>query len=170
MQFDEIFEKTKYAFEHDEVFELLTGKKGYSYQAPRYVADVPTCVEFVFRDGIYPYYKSLSEEDKCVFLKNLAAAFDKMIFSENVVNIWWALSLLRGQKDQESYFKRAPFEIADEFWDKITAAIINNKNALSVNRSYMGGGYSDGLWGEVRRNAFLLNKDYGISLLGADYE
>jgi len=166
MQFNEIYEKTKYAFENDEVFELLIGAKGYSYQAPRYVADVPTCDEFVFRDGIYPYYKSLSEENKRKFLKNLANAFDKMIISDNAVNIWWALSLLQGQKDQEAYFKRAPFKITDEFWNKISSAIIKNSNTLSTNYSYMGGGHSDGLWGEVRRIAFLLNKDYGISLLG----
>lgn len=166
MKLEEIFEKTKYAFEHDEVFELLTGQKGYAYQAPRYVADVPTCDEFVFRDGIYPYYKTLSEEDKRKILIKLTTAFDKMIRSENEVDIWWALSMLQGQKDQESYFKRAPFKIADQFWDKIGVVLVRNKSTLIANRSYMGGGHADGLWGEVRRIAFLLSKDYGISLLG----
>ena len=166
MQFNEIYEKTKYAFENDEVFDLLTGQKGYAFQAPRYVADVPTCDEFVFRDGIYPYYKTLSEEEKYEFLSKLNAAFDKMIVSDDEVTVWWVLSLLQGQKDQEAYFKRAPFEVADLFWNKIRDVLILKKAALAANISYLGAGHSDGLWGEVRRISFLLNKDYGICILG----
>ena len=166
MQFNEIYEKTVYAFEHDEVFELLTGQKGYAYQAPRYVADVPTCDEFIFRNGIYPYYKTLLEKEKQDFLNKLIHAFDKMITSDNEVLIWWALSLLQGQKDQESYFKQAPFEITDQFWSKLSTALIKNKSSLVAKRSYLGGGHSDGLWGEVRRISLLINKDYGINLLG----
>ncbi|MBR2861227.1 MAG: hypothetical protein IKB86_05255 [Clostridia bacterium] len=166
MQFSEIYEKTVYAFEHDEVFELLTGQKGYAYQAPRYVADVPTCDEFIFQNGIYPYYKTLVTEKKQEFLNKLTSAFDKMIISDNEVFAWWALSLLQGQKDQESYFKQAPFEVADQFWLKLSAALKNKQSTLITNRSYLGGIHSDGLWGEVRRIALLLDKDYRINILG----
>ena len=166
MQFNEIYEKTKYAFENNEVFELLTGQKGYEYQAPRYVADVPTCDEFVFNNGIYPYYKTLTENEKRTFINKLAVAFEKMIQSNDEVDVWWALSLLQGQKDREAYFKRAPYMFADQFWSKIRVALATNKTALSLNKSYMGGGHADGLWGEVRRISFLLSKDYGIDLLG----
>lgn len=164
MQFNEIYERTKYAFEHDEVFELLTGKKGYSYQAPKYVASVPTCDEFVFRDGIYPYYNSLGDAEKQNALHKISSAVDKMISSEDPTLLWWALSILQGQKDQESYFNHSPFRIADIFWDRLSVALTSNKNSLVANQSYMGRGHANGLWGEVRRIAFLLDKDYGVHL------
>ena len=168
MEFVEIYEKTVYAFEHDEVYELLTGKKGYAYQAPRYIASVPTCDEFIFRDGIYPYYKTLDEREKQDALQKLSAAFTKMINSGDATLLWWALSLLQGQKDQEAYFKRSPFVLADYFWDKLAIALNNNKDSLAQDHSYMGGGHSDGLWGEVRHIDLLLREDYGISVVSGD--
>ena len=89
-----------------------------------------------------------------------------MILSDNEVNLWWALSILQGQKDQESYFKHAPFEITDKFWVKLGNTLTQKQSALINNRSYMGGHHVDGLWGEVRRIALLLKEDYRISLLG----
>ena len=166
MQFNEIYEKTVYAFEHDEVFELLTGQKGYAYQAPRYVADVPTCDEFIFRDGIYPYYKTLSNEERQSFLNNLTSAFDKMIVSDNEVYVWWAVSLLYGQKLSESKYNDSPFFIADTLLAKIKPALLANKRKLETSHQYEGKGVSNGLWRDVQRYNTLLLKHFNYILLG----
>ncbi len=166
MQFNEIYEKTVYAFEHDEVFELLTGQKGYAYQAPRYVADVPTCDEFIFQNGIYPYYKTLSDEEKQTFLSKFINAFDKMICSDNEVNVWWALSLLYGQKLSESKYKDSPFFVADMLLVKIKPAILLNKPKLETSCQYEGKGVSNGLWRDIQRYEHLFLKYFNYILLG----
>lgn len=166
MQFNEIYEKTAYAFEHDEMFELLTGEKGYSYQAPRYVAKVPTCDEFIFRDGIYPYYKSLSLSDRQKFLNNLHDALHKMINSDNEILLWWALSLLYGQKLSEKKYNNSPFILADAFLAEIKIPLLKNKSKLETSQEYEGIGVPNGLWGEVQRYNRLLLKHFDYVLLG----
>ena len=165
LQFNEIYEKTKYAFEHDEVFELLMGEKGYSYQAPMVAASVPTHVEFIFRDGIFPYYKNSDKKAKNKIVNCLKYTINQMILSKDEIVVWWVLTILRSQKDDEEYFKTSPFKIADEFWNDIKTALENNKEKLLSNTSYFGFGCSEGLWNDVRRNHCLLMEDYGISVL-----
>ena len=165
MEFNEIYEKTVFAFEHDEVFELLTGQKGYAYQEPRYVAAVPTCDEFIFRDGIYPLYKTLDENQATCFLEKLCDAFNRMIASDDSTMIWWAVSMLQGQKDQETYFKKSPFFIADLFWTGLRESLYQHKQRLIDNKAYQGASHNDGLWAEVMRISRLLNADYGICLI-----
>lgn len=166
MQFNEIYEKTVYAFEHDEVFELLTGQKGYAYQAPRYVASVPTCDEFIFRDGIYPYYKSLADNTKQEFLIKLSEAFTKMMTSDDAVMVWWALSLLYGQKLSEVKYKDSPFLIADNLLSAIICRLLANKEKLEACKAYVGSCSANGLWGDVQRYNRLLFSHFNYTLLG----
>lgn len=168
MQFNEIYEKTKYAFEHDEVYALLTGKNGYDYQAPQFPFSVPTCDEFVFCNGIYPYFTSSSTEKKEEILSKLICAFREMMSSNDEVMVWWAFSLLHGQKEHEDYFKKAPFKISDFLLEEIKSTLVFNKQKLESNNSYLGCNHANGLWGEVERISRLLYADYKISVLNGE--
>ena len=82
MQFNEIFEKTKYAFEHDEVFELLMGEKGYAYQAPMVPVSIPTHDEHIFGRGVFPYYNSANTQKKSEIRTQIVNAIKRMIYSD----------------------------------------------------------------------------------------
>ncbi len=166
MKFNEIFEKTVYAFEHNEVYELLNGEKGYAYQAPMIPVAVPTHDEFIFRDGIYPYYKSVSDEGKEKIQSQLVEAIRRMIDSENEVLIWWALSLLFGQKLSESKYKTSPFLISTNLIEEVKPRLLEHKEKLEVSKQFDGGSYDNGLWGDVLRYNNLFKKHFNYSLLG----
>ena len=168
MQFNEIFEKTKYAFEHDEVFELLNGHKDYAYQAPQFPFSVPTCDEYIFREGVFPLYREADTKFQAVIIEKLKGAINRMLHSENEITVWWALSILQGQKDYECYFKTSPFVITTGFWNEIKYALAKNKNKLQSSQHFLGGNHSNGLWGEVERINRLLIADYGVAVLEGD--
>lgn len=164
MNFVEIFEKTKYAFEHDEVYELLTGKKDYMYQAPRYPVSIPTCNEFIFRDGIYPYYRQLSPEERETMLAKFVSALRRMM-REEAVWVWWALALLYGQKLSEAKYKNAPFFVADNLLKEIAPFLLANQEELKHTHDFEGAGLEDGLWKDVLRYNWLLSCRFGFVLL-----
>ena len=166
MQFNEIYEKTKYAFEHDEVFELLMGQKGYEYQAPMVPASVPTHDEYIFEKGIYPYYKAATDVEKTEIYSKIKNALRCMINSENEVVVWWALSLLYGQKLSEDKYKDSPFSISAELLNEIKPSLMKQKEKLQKSKQYEGGCYSEGLWGDVLRYNTLLLRDFNFVLLG----
>lgn len=166
MQFNEIYEKTKYAFENGEVLELLMGYKGYSYQAPKYIASVPTCDEFIFENGIYPYYRAIDNNNKKQVIHKLEESFHKMMKSDDVISVWWALSLLYGQKLSEAKYKDSPFFISDILLKEIKENLISKKEQLQINKEFEGAGYDNGLWGDVLRINSLLMQTFNISVLG----
>lgn len=166
MQFNEIYDKTKYAFENGEVFELLMGYKGYSYQAPKYMASVPTCDEFVFENGIYPYYRLINNDKKKQVVHKLEAAFREMMKSDDAISVWWALSLLYGQKLSESKYKDSPFFISDVLLKEIKETLTTKKEELLENKTFEGATYENGLWGDVLRINAMLMENFNISILG----
>lgn len=165
MQFQEIYERTKYAFEHDEVRELLEGKNGYEYQAPMYPVSLPTCIEFILRDGIYPLYRETGSQQ---VVDQFCQAIKGMVGSEDAITVWWATSVLFSQKNQESgsWIKvKAPFLVADSFWKLLGEVLPTHKSEMAVTFSYLGNGEDYGLWSDVLRMSYLLNEDYNIQLL-----
>ena len=165
MTFKQIFEKTKYAFDHDEVYELLTGKNDYVYQAPRYPVSIPTCTEFIFRDGIYPLYQQLDPEAQKTMVDKLTLALQKMMRAENAVDVWWALTLLYGQKLSEAQFKDSPFLISDGLLRQSVPFLLAKKEKLMKAHVYMGARLENGLWEDVLRYDMLLAKRFGFTLL-----
>ena len=164
MQFSEIYEKTKYAFEHDEVFELLMGEKGYAYQAPMVPASVPTHDDAIFDRGIYPYYNNSSNEEKQRIVEQITSVLQKMMFSKNPVCIWWALAIIFGQKLNEFKYKESPFFIADNLFSEIRQPLLDNKNSLQICKLYSGVSSSEGLWTDVMRYDSLCQKYFNRSL------
>ena len=107
MQFNEIFEKTKYAFENDEVFELLMGEKGYAYQEPMVPVSIPTHNDVIFNRGIYPYYNTSSNQEKQIIVEKIFSVLQEMMESDNPVCVWWALAIIFGQKLNEIHYKKS---------------------------------------------------------------
>lgn len=165
MKFEEIYEKTAYAFTHDEVYELLTGNKGYSYQAPMVPINVPTHHDDIFDKGIYPIYNSSSSAERDNMVDKIVCVLRRLANSENAVEVWWALSIVFGQKHAESKYKTSPFFFADQLLSELGPNLIRVKSELERSRIYEGKGYENGLWGDVLRYAHLLNKYYDISIL-----
>lgn len=165
MQFNEIFEKTKYAFENEEVYELLVGKNEYSYQDRQISASVPTMITFVFEDGVFPYYKGANDVARANILHKLTEAIQKLLASKDEVEVWWALFTLKSLKNAEARFFTSPFILADCFWKDVRVALLQNKEKLCTNKTYFGGDYADGLFGDVRRINRILVSDFGIDVL-----
>lgn len=162
MQFQDIYKMTQYAFEHNEVSELLMGKKNYEYQAPMYPVSLPTCIEFVLRDGIYPLYKNV--DNKKTVIQSYCDALMQMIQSNDPITVWWATSILFSQKNREEKDK-SPFEVADKFWAELKKELIQYKEKLSHLQIYQGAGCSQGLWSDVLRINRLLLKKYDIQIM-----
>lgn len=165
MTFAQIFEKTKYAFDHDEVCELLSGKGDYVYNAPMYPVSIPTCDEFIFSQGIYPLYRQLSTDAQKTMTDKLASALRKMMRADDVVDVWWALALLYGQKLSEAQFKDSPFYIADNLLKEIPPFLLEKQGKLKQAHVYMCAQLKDGLWEDVLRYDTLLLQKFGIKLL-----
>lgn len=165
MLFTEIFEKTKYAFEHDEVYELLMGRNDYVYQVERwYPVAIPTCIEFIFSDGIFPLYRQLAPDDQTVMLDKFISVLREMMRSVDEIDVWWATSLLYGQKMYEEE-KISPFIIADNLLREIIPFLLINQEKLKQAKVYLGTRAKDGLWGDVLRYNLLLSRHYGVTLL-----
>lgn len=165
MTFAQIFEKTKYAFDHDEVYELLIGKGDYVYNAPMYPVSIPTCDEFIFSQGIYPLYRQLSTEAQNAMTDMLTSALRKMMRADDEVDVWWALALLYGQKLSEAQFKDSPFCIADNLLKEFAPFLLRKREKLKQAHVYMCAQLKDGLWEDVLRYDMLLSQKFGIKLL-----
>lgn len=165
MTFERIFEKTKYAFDHDEVYELLIGKGGYMYKAPMYPVAIPTCDEFIFSQGIYPLYRQSSPEAQKVIEDKLIMALRAMMRADDPVDVWWALALLYGQKLSEAQFKDSPFFIADSLLKEIAPYLRVKQKKLMQAHVYMCTQLKDGLWEDVLRYDMLLDQKFGMKLL-----
>jgi len=161
MRFDEIYDQTKYAFEHDEVLALLRGTDGYSYQAPMYPAYVPTCTEFIQTHGIYPLYNNST--DKAEIENKLYSAINELLNS-TPLDIWIAFDYILCQKYDEEE-NAAPFIINDTCWEKLKAALSANRYELSVCKEYVGKYEQFGLWSDVVIRSVNCFEDYGIVLI-----
>lgn len=166
MQFNEIFEKTKYAFEHDEVFELLYGEKGYAYQASMVPVSIPTHIDVIFDRGIYQCYNNSSSQEKQIIVEKITSALKKMIVSDNPIQVWWALAIAFCQKLNEKKYKTSDMSIADELLNELKKPLLVHKEKLETSKQYAGGSYSNGLWGDVLRYNALLQRYFNFALLG----
>lgn len=167
MQFQDIYKMTEQAFKHDEVFELLMGKNNYEYQAPMYPVSLPTCIEFVLRDGIYPLYKNTDKKEE--ILQSYCNALIRMIDSGDAVTVWWATSILFSQKNRESE-EKSSFKAADKFWDTLGVVLPKYKDELSRLQIYQGRGCSQGLWSDILRINHLLLKKYDIQIIAGNLD
>ena len=165
MEFKQIYDKTVYAFEHDEVFELLTGQKGYDYQAPMVPISIPTHHNYIFDDGIYPFYRNIDQQEQKDAFCKMVAAYRKMMVSSDEVLVWWALSLLYGQKLSEEKHKKSPFIMADMLLAEIKPYLLANQSKLEASQAYAGKRLPNGLWGDVQRYNRLLLKHFDYVLL-----
>lgn len=165
MQYEEIYEKTVQAFQQDEVYELLTGKKGYSYQAPRFPVSIPTYEESVFDIGICPYYQNSSPAMQPEILEKLRGGIRKAMRSEDPAMVWWALLLLFGQKEREAAAKPAPFRIADALLRELAPILPAREEDLRRCKDFGGAYMSEGLWTDVKRLDRLLYKYHQIHVL-----
>ena len=126
---------------------------------------MPTCDEYIFKNGIFPFYTGSNNNERAIIMEKLKNTLQKMLFSENEIAVWWAFSILQGQKDYECYFKISPFVITDEFWSEVKNALAKNRKKLEKNTSFLGCNHANGLWGEIERiNRFLIS-DYNIDVL-----
>lgn len=165
MQFNEILDRTKYAFEHDEVFELLMGEKGYAYQAPMVPVSIPTHTDAIFDRGIYQYYNNSSNQEKQIIVEKITSALKKMIASDNPIQVWWALAVVFCQKLNEKKYKNSPFFLADSVDDNLRYALLANKEELKKCTLYAGASSSEGLWSDVLRYESLSLKYFDSTIL-----
>lgn len=165
---EKLYKLTKKAYEKNELKELLMGYNGYAYTNPRIPVNIPTHVEFIFRDGIYPYYDFLDDLTKKDFLRKLENAIIGLMESDNPIECWWAFSICYTLKLNEKKYNKATFILSDKLLGIIKPYLLNSKEKLMNEKRYGGDSYPNnlGLWGDVLRINLILKNDFNFILLG----
>lgn len=166
MQFKEIYDKTRSAFERNEVYELLMGYKEYTLQESWVPINIPTHVDDIFRMGIYPFYFNSDETYRSYIVSSTISAMRRIMVSEIPIERWWALAICYGMKLSEERNHTATFCIANQLLSEIPQYLLEVKNSLIEEKLYGGSSYPNGLWGDVERYNRLLLKYFNMKVIG----
>ena len=171
--FEKVYDATEKAFNNDEIYELLTGKKGYDVPLLGVSIDIPTDWGAIVEDGIYQLYqneknKMIIEEYQKALLKMIIEEYQKallkMINNDDDTEVWMAAYIMYIQLEDQVKNK-APFNIDNNVLLKFKQAIVDNRYKLEHNQKYVGIGYPNGLMGDVERLDRNLLRHASVSLV-----
>ncbi len=159
--FEKVYDATEKAFNNDEIYELLTGKKGYDVPLLGVSIDIPTDWGAIVEDGIYQLYQN--EKNKMI-IEEYQKALLKMINNDDDTEVWMAAYIMYIQLEDQVKNK-APFNIDNNVLLKFKQAIVDNRYKLEHNQKYVGIGYPNGLMGDVERLDRNLLRHASVSLV-----
>ena len=159
--FEKVYDATEKAFNNDEIYELLTGKKGYDVPLLGVSIDIPTDWGAIVEDGIYQLYQN--EKNKMI-IEEYQKALLKMINNDDDTEVWMAAYIMYIQLEDQVKNK-APFNIDNNVLLKFKQAIVDNRYKLEHNQKYVGIGYLNGLMGDVERLDRNLLRHASVSLV-----
>ena len=125
INFENVKEIAKIAYEKDEMFEFLMGYNGYKLMAIDAPVDVPTDWTKIIPNGIYAIYEELSDEN---IIKKYQQAIMKAIRG-TCTELWCAVNILYFQKNHEKKGK-SPFVISKEVTSDVTQIIVCSRAEL----------------------------------------
>lgn len=158
IQFTEIKEKTRDAFEKDELFEFLIGKNNYKLQVIDAEVDVPTDWTRIIPNGIYSLYKET--KDNTIIVKYEDAI--RNAINGIYIDLWCAVNILYFQFDNEMMGK-SPFYINKNIINGLKNKIIDSKEELKKLLPYGKGGWN--MYEDILRLNQNFVKDWGYSFL-----
>lgn len=159
IQFKDIENAARDAYNNKELFEFLTGRKGYDLRVIDAPVDVPTDWPRVIKNGIYEIYKESPNED---IVASYEKAIKRIIDSANT-ELWIAVNILYFQFDQENGGK-SPFAINKDIIKGLKDRIIDSKGLLEKEYPYGKNGWN--MYEDILRLDHNFNRDWGYSLLG----
>ena len=159
--FEKVYDATEKAFNNDEIYELLTGKKGYDVPLLGVSIDIPTDWGAIVEDGIYQLCRN--KKNKKIIVEYQKALL-KMINNDDDTEVWMAAYIMYIQLEDQVKNK-APFNIDNNVLLKFKQAIVDNRYKLEHNQKYVGIGYPNGLMGDVERLDRNLLRHASVSLV-----
>lgn len=159
--FEKVYDATEKAFNNDEIYELLTGKKGYDVPLLGVSIDIPTDWGAIVEDGIYQLYQNKKNKK---IIEEYQKALLKMINNDDDTEVWMAAYIMYIQLEDQVKNK-APFNIDNNVLLKFKQAIVDNRYKLEHNQKYVGIGYPNGLMGDVERLDRNLLRHASVSLV-----
>ena len=162
MKWEEIYEKTKYAFQNDEMMDLLTGRE--YYYLPVYGASVPVPTDWtsVISEGIFKLYK---EEQNARLIEDYEKTISTLI-NGNSLEIWMAANIIVYHLQCEADNK-ASFKVNKDLVSALSKAVNDNKDALAEDKSFQGNGNKYGLLDDILRLNRILHEDCNIDIINA---
>ena len=158
IEYNDIKENTKRAFESGKLFEFLTGRNGYDDPVLDTQVGVPTDWTRIIPNGIYALY----EESKDVnILNEYQNAIIKAI-NGSAFDIWSAVNILYFQIDHEM-MKKSPFVIEKNVYHDLKDRIISNKDELEKEYPYGKNGWN--MYEDILRLIHNFQIDWGYSFL-----
>lgn len=162
IRFEDVYQNARKAFLNKELYEFISGGKG--YDCP--VLDAPTCIPtdwtVIIPNGIFALYKEetiYGEEIK----KDFFDAIRKLICGSDV-EIWEAAHvlffLLRSQA-----IGTAPFNVEEDILTLFCGRIDERKAFLAKNYQYDGKDFPNGLLGDIERLNGILIKKYSTEMV-----
>lgn len=121
--FEKVYDATEKAFNNDEIYELLTGKKGYDVPLLGVSIDIPTDWGAIVEDGIYQLYQNKKNKK---IIEEYQKALLKMINNDDDTEVWMAAYIMYIQLEDQVKNK-APFNIDNNVLLKIKQAIVDNR-------------------------------------------
>lgn len=159
IEFNNIKENAKKAFESGKLFEFLTGRNGYDLPVLDAQVDVPTDWTRIIPHGIYALY----EESKDVnILNEYQNAIIKAI-NGSAFDIWCAVNILYFQIDHEM-MKKSPFVIDKNVYHDLKDRIISNEDELK--KEYPYGKNNQNMYEDICRLNHNFKDDWGYGFLG----
>ena len=147
--------KLQEAISRGELFEYMVGEKDYEYVCRD--ADVPTEDQVVFSSIAALYKKTM---DVAIW-KYFEATWIEL--SASPLYSWVSLYYLSNYLHYHSLADSYSLDLK-----KILPVIISNlkmnKASLVKNKRWVGRGYKDGLWGDVKRMVTNIHRNYGLEI------
>jgi hypothetical protein len=143
-------DKLKRALERNELYQYFTGEGEYYFHPS--MADLPTdpVVAFQYIELYYDHDPAILEEVQKTLLK----------MSEDTLMSWFSLYYLYALLT----FCRAKGITTDlqALVKAIEYSLEHHRPALTDNRSFEGGQWKNGLWGDVTRVAMMIKNEFGF--------
>lgn len=162
MQFQDIYEMCKKAFEEDKVKELLIGTEGFICEPDKSVpASIPTDWSLLFEKGIYKLRNFIADE---IIRNKIQEAFFELL-KGSPVEIWVAFSVFFEMFYNERKGYAELFITTDEMKFELSKSLKNNELELKECFLWQGKNKKDGLWNDISGANKSMNQLFGVTLL-----
>lgn len=158
IEFKNIKENAEQALLKDELFEYLTGRKGYDIRVADVPTDVPTDWTRVIPYGIYALYEET--KDMCIIEKYQRAIL--CAIENSIEDLWSAVNIIYFQLDHEMLHK-SPFNIDQSILSGLKEKIISSRSELEKRFPYGKSGWN--MYEDILRLNHNFTEDWGYGFL-----
>lgn len=158
IEFKDIKENAEHAYNNNEIFEFIMGRKGYQLRVVDVPVDVPTDWTRIIPNGIYAIYQD-SKDNNVIY--QYEQAINRAI-NGTCMELWCAVNILYFQIDHEKMGK-SPFCINKDIVKGLTTIIINKRGELEKEFPYGKNGWN--MYEDILRLNHNFKKDWKESFI-----